>query len=159
MLLDFPSSSTGKESACNAGDLGSIPGLGRTPGGGHGNSLQYFCLENPRERNLVGYSPWGHKESNTTEGLSAVLLLFTYLYRLYIKKKKKIARLQNIFSYSPQCILFCSCFLRFLFLSGKALSEIFPVLCAQSHSHVQLFMGYSPPGFSVHEILQARILE
>ena len=49
--------------------------------------------------------------------------------------------------------------MRFLFLSGKALSEIFPVLCAQSHSHVQLFMGYSPPGFSVHEILQARILE
>ena len=56
-----------------------------------------------------------------------------------IQKKKKIERLQNIFSYSLQCFWFCSCFLRFLFLSGKALSEIFPVLCVQSHNHVQLF--------------------
>ena len=43
-------SSAGKESACNAGDLGSIPGLGRCPGGGHGNPLQYSCLENPMDR-------------------------------------------------------------------------------------------------------------
>ena len=40
----------GKESACNAGDLGSIPELGRSPGGGHGHPLQYSCLENPMER-------------------------------------------------------------------------------------------------------------
>ena len=40
----------GKESACNAGDLGSIPGLGRSPGEGNGNPLQYFCLENPMDR-------------------------------------------------------------------------------------------------------------
>ena len=40
----------GKESACNAGDLGSIPGLGRSPGGGHCNPLQYSCLENPMDR-------------------------------------------------------------------------------------------------------------
>ena len=39
--------SDGKESACNVGDLGSMPGLGRSPGGGHGNPLQYSCLENP----------------------------------------------------------------------------------------------------------------
>ena len=63
--------SAGKESACNAGDLGSIPGLGRSPGGGHGNSLQYSRLENPHgQRSLAGYSPWGHKESDTTEWLS-----------------------------------------------------------------------------------------
>ena len=43
------SSSVGKESACNAGDLGSIPGLGRSPGEGNGNALQYSCLENPME--------------------------------------------------------------------------------------------------------------
>ena len=43
--MDFPGSSAGKESACNAGYLGSIPGLGRSPGGGHGNPLQYSCLE------------------------------------------------------------------------------------------------------------------
>ena len=54
----FPRDSDGKESACNARDLGLIPGLGRSPGGGHGNPLQYSCLENPhRQRSLVGYSP------------------------------------------------------------------------------------------------------
>ena len=58
---------TGKESAYNAEDLGSIPGLGRSPGGGHGNSLQYSCLENPHgQRSLAGYSPWGREESDTT---------------------------------------------------------------------------------------------
>ena len=52
----------------NAGDLCSIPGLGRSPGGGPGNLLQYSCLENPHgQRSLVGYSPWSHKESDTTE--------------------------------------------------------------------------------------------
>ena len=47
MFFGFPSSSDGKESASNVGDLGSIPGLGRSPGGGCGNPLQYPCLENP----------------------------------------------------------------------------------------------------------------
>ena len=66
-----PGGSDGKESACNAGDLGSISGLGRSSGGGHGNPLQYSCLENPHgQRSLAGYSPWGHKESDTTEQLN-----------------------------------------------------------------------------------------
>ena len=46
----FPGDSDGKESACNGGDPDSIPGLGRPPGGGHGNPLQYSCLENPMDR-------------------------------------------------------------------------------------------------------------
>jgi len=46
--MGFPGGSDGKESTCNAGDLGSIPGLGRSPGGGHANPLQYSCLETPR---------------------------------------------------------------------------------------------------------------
>ena len=46
----FPGGSNGKASACNAGDPGSIPGLGRSPGGGNGNPLQYSCLENPVDR-------------------------------------------------------------------------------------------------------------
>ena len=55
----FPGGSVNKESICNA-DLGLIPGLGRSPGGGHGNPLQYSCLENPHgQRSLAGYSPWG----------------------------------------------------------------------------------------------------
>jgi len=50
------------------GDLGSNPELGRYPGGGHGNPLQYSCLENPRgQRSLAGCSPWGCKELDTTE--------------------------------------------------------------------------------------------
>ena len=44
--------------------MGSVPGSGRSPGGGHGNPLQYSC---PGERNLAGYSPWGPRESDTTE--------------------------------------------------------------------------------------------
>ena len=52
----FPGGSVGKESACNVRDLSSIPGLGRSPGEGHGNPLQYFCLENPHgERSLAGF--------------------------------------------------------------------------------------------------------
>ena len=46
----FPHSSVGKESVCKAGDPGSIPGLGRSPGEGNGNPLQYSCLENPMDR-------------------------------------------------------------------------------------------------------------
>ena len=50
--LDFSGSSTGKDSACSAGDLGSIPELERSPGGGHGNPLQYSCLKNPMDRGI-----------------------------------------------------------------------------------------------------------
>ena len=60
----LPCSSNGKESACNAGDLGSIPGSGGSPGGGSGNPLQYSCLENSMERSLEGYSPWDCKVSD-----------------------------------------------------------------------------------------------
>ena len=49
ILLSFPGGSDGKASACNMGDLGSIPGLGRSPGEGNGNPLKYSYLENPRD--------------------------------------------------------------------------------------------------------------
>ena len=66
--MGFPGGSDSKESTCNVGDLGSIPGFRRSPGGRHGNLLQYPCLENPHgQRNLAGNSPWGHKELDTTE--------------------------------------------------------------------------------------------
>ena len=59
---NFPGGSD-VQSTCNKGDLGSIPGLGRSPEGGHGKPLHYSCLENPHgQRRLVGYNPWGHKE-------------------------------------------------------------------------------------------------
>ena len=50
----FPASSDGKDSTYNEGDLGLIPGLGRSPGGGHGNPLQYSCLENPHGQRTLG---------------------------------------------------------------------------------------------------------
>ena len=60
--LGFPGGSDVKESACNVGDLGLIPGFGRSPGGGHGNPLQYFWVENSLgQRSLAGYSSWGRR--------------------------------------------------------------------------------------------------
>ena len=73
----FPGGSDGKEFACNAGDPGSIPGLGRSPGVKIGYPLQYSCLENPMDkgpRSLAGYSQWDHKESDRTEQLIHFLL-------------------------------------------------------------------------------------
>ena len=60
----------GKEFACNAGDMGLIPGSGRSPGGGNGNSLQYSCQGKSMNREAMGYSPWCHKESDATEAIA-----------------------------------------------------------------------------------------
>ena len=71
-LRNFPDGSNGKASAYNMGDLGSIPGSGRSPGEGNGNALQYSCLENPHgQKNLAGYSPQGHKDMNAAKQLSS----------------------------------------------------------------------------------------
>ena len=59
-FLGFPGGSDGKESVCNVGDLSSIPGLGRSPGGEHVNPFH-------GQRSLAGCSPWGHKKSDMTE--------------------------------------------------------------------------------------------
>ena len=69
-ILGFPGGSDGKESACNTGDMGLVPGWGRPSGEGHGNPLPYSCLGNPMDRSLVGCSSWGHKELDTTEQLT-----------------------------------------------------------------------------------------
>ena len=66
----FPGVSEVKASACNVGDLGSIPGSGSSPGEGNGNPLQYSCLENPKDGGAwLGFSSRGRKESDTTERL------------------------------------------------------------------------------------------
>ena len=65
-LEGFSGGSDGRESACNAGDPGSISGSGRSPAEGRSS-----CLENPHgQRSLAGYNPWGRKESDTTERLT-----------------------------------------------------------------------------------------
>ena len=61
--MDFPGGSAGKESACNAGDLGSIPGPGRSPREGNGNALQRSRLENPVDRGAWGATVHGVAES------------------------------------------------------------------------------------------------
>ena len=66
----FSHGSVGKQSSCNAGDtrnIGLIPGLVRSFGEGNGNPFQYSVLENPMDREDVGYSPWGTKELDMTE--------------------------------------------------------------------------------------------
>ena len=66
--MGFPGDPVSKESTGNAEDLGLIPGLGRSLGEGHGNQLQYSCLENPHgKRSLADCSLWGRKESDMTE--------------------------------------------------------------------------------------------
>ena len=65
MCQDLPCSSDYKESACNAGDPGSIPGSGRSSGEGNGNLLQYFCLENPMDRGALWATVHGVTTSQT----------------------------------------------------------------------------------------------
>ena len=80
MSLGFPHSSVGKESSCNAGDLGSIPGSGRSPGEGNSNPFQYSCLENPIDRGawqstVHGVARVGHDLAHCLTALSLLLPL------------------------------------------------------------------------------------
>ena len=63
----FPGGSEGKESTCNAGDSGSIPGLGRSAGEGNGNPFQYSCLENPMDRGAWWATVHGVAKSRTQQ--------------------------------------------------------------------------------------------
>ena len=73
--MDFPGGPYSKESTCNAGDLGSILGLGRSPGEGNGNPLQYSCLENPMDGGAWQAPIHGsHKESDMIEKLHELKL-------------------------------------------------------------------------------------
>ena len=76
VFLGVPGGTDGKESACNEGDLGLIPRSGRSPGGGHGNPLQYSCLENPHGQGSLAGSPWAHKELDMTEQISTAQCVY-----------------------------------------------------------------------------------
>ena len=81
LAMGFPCSSVGKEFACRAGDMGSIPELGRSPGEGNGNPLQYpWPGKSHVQQSLVGCSSWGHKElaSNGDEIQIYILLLLLF---------------------------------------------------------------------------------
>ena len=87
LLLGFLHSSVGKESACNAGDLNSIPGLGRSPGEGNGNPLQCSCLENPMDRGawwaiVHGTARVGHELPTNSKTVLKI--------KLMLKKRERI---------------------------------------------------------------------
>ena len=95
IFLGFPCGSDSKESACNVGDLGLIPELGRSPGERHDNPFQYSCLENPNgQRSLANRTeepgrlqPWHHEELDMTEKLSThILFILVYhgFFNLFI---------------------------------------------------------------------------
>ena len=75
-LLANAGGSDRKESACNTGDLGSIPGSGRSLGEGNGNPLQCSCLDNPMDRGARQFSQEGHKESDTTQATQQQQLVY-----------------------------------------------------------------------------------
>ena len=76
LFLGLPGGSDGKMSACNEADPGSIPGLGRSPGEGNGNPLQYSCLENPMDGGALEATVHGVAESQTRLSDSTFTLLF-----------------------------------------------------------------------------------
>ena len=90
-LVDFPCGSSGKESACNVEDLGSIPGLGRSPGKGKGYPLQFSGLENSMD-----YSPGGCKESDKTERLSLSLFHQSFTKEALVSSVREIQSIQAL---------------------------------------------------------------
>ena len=92
IVWGFPGGSDGEESACNAGDPGSIPGSGRSPGEGNGCPLQYSCLENPMDRGAcrlqsMGSQQAGHDWSNLAHTSYTNILLYI-LYNFSFESNK-----------------------------------------------------------------------
>ena len=75
----------------------SIPGLGRSSGGGNGNPLQCSCLENPGQRSLVGYSPWGHKDLDMNEWINSKI------WSLHKNPKEHVQRTSRLVNQSISC--------------------------------------------------------
>ena len=140
IFMGFPRSSVGKESACNAGDLGLIPGVGRSPGEGNSNPLQYYCLENPMDRGA-----W----QGTAHGVARVR------HDLATKPPPStmfIGRDKDDIGKVWQGILqgVSKIWQKRIPAAAKSLQSC-PTLCDPTDG--------SPPGFPVPGILQARILE
>ena len=88
----FLGDSDAKESACNTGDAGLIPGSGRSPGGGNGNPLQYSCLENSINREAWWGTVHGVTESDITEQLTPLYILTLKSYaKLFLKKRHHLS--------------------------------------------------------------------
>ena len=88
--------------------MGLISGSGRSTGGGNGSPLQYACLTSQGQRSLVGYSPWGHKESDTTEGLDSDKTPNKHLCLLRELQEQMNWRLQGVKAVGREAILMTS---------------------------------------------------
>ena len=128
VLLGFPSGSDGKEFACNVRDQGSIPGSGIFPGEGNGNpTLVFLPGEFHGQRSLVSYSPWSHKELDTTERHSythththGLQLMFKFCFFFNYRGTHIVISLLPLILYdftlfmtvffSPQILLYLYCF-------------------------------------------------
>ena len=107
----FPGGSDGEESVCNAWDLGSISGLGRSPGEENGNPLQYSCLENPNGlRSLAGYSPWICKESHMIEWLSIAYRWFPEGIQMRSIQKDQLIKVWDFLCSSASGVFVSFCF-------------------------------------------------
>ena len=101
-IMGFPGDLDGKESACNAGDLGSIPGLGRSPGEGNGYPLQYSCLENSKDRGVwKAIVTWVTKELDRTEQLTLTYSCIDGHLFLIFLSASFMSILQSIYSWCP----------------------------------------------------------
>ena len=160
VFLGFPGGSDGQESACNAGDLGSVLGLGRSPGGGHGRPLWYSWLESPHgQRGLVGYSH-GVTKSDTTE------LLSTAQTSLNIHLQNHFERLSSILSYRIPERIYISppdrhsgCFQLFF---SSVLTIAVSAQCQYSaswHRYSNPVCSVSIKGCSYHYVLLISLLE
>ena len=107
----FPGGSDGRESARNVGDLGSIPGLGRSPGGGHGNPLQYSFLENPMDRGATVYGSqrvrhdWATKHHLESPSMYIFGFKRAHFKNLLAIKELKFYDSSKLFNPSPTCRL------------------------------------------------------
>ena len=175
-LHGFPGGSDGEQSACSAGDPGSIPGSGRSPGEGTGNPLQYSCLGNPMDRgtlprkshgqrSLEGYSPWGHRvrhdwattsHTSTLQGTEAMLTSKTCYWNCCHVSKGLVTSLKRPLSTSlqnetvDQDSSFETHSAYHAAAAAKSLQSC-PTLCGPTDG--------SPPGSPISGILQARTLE
>ena len=108
LILDFPGSSDGQDSACNAGDLGLIPGVGRYPGGGHSNPLQYSCLENTRTEEPGGVQTIG-SQSNLAQDCRVRINPRRYSLHLdFFTLLQSLPTLRNTYTHVVMCTKLCS---------------------------------------------------
>ena len=143
--MGFPSGSDSKESACNEGDLYLIPGLGRPPGGGHGNPLQYFCLENSTDRRACWATVHGVVSSWTR--LSGFTFTHFHLYVPDTFRAQGQSFLVTTWGSCPFCYSHVlSSFLVFLVIkSERPRSTWYPPPLAAGHGfHVRLCILYLP---------------